>query len=168
MKLLTNTLLLLASFGLILPQASLVAAAEAHAAVASPNRGPIVTDVKLTQDGVLRGQFVSTTGAPKAGAQVAVSTANEVVATSTTGNQGEFAVQLNKGGVYQVSDGESSTLLRVWTHHSAPPAASQAVLIVSGDSTARAQHHDHAHLFGLALFAAAVTAVIITTEPDAS
>lgn len=135
---LARLLLYLSALGLILPQAPLATAANLSdnapkAAAASP-----LVDVAL-KGGLLRGQLVDGKGAAKALTQVTISTKEQVVERAVSDEQGRFALRLNQSGVYFISAGDNSSLIRAWTEAAAPPSAKEAILLVSDQGTQRGQ-----------------------------
>ena len=159
MKRFNRIVLCLAVIGLVVPQVPAAAAGQAP-----------IADVALTTEGLLRGQLVDRDGAAKANVPVTVYAAEQAVGQSRTDRQGNFAIRLAKGGVYRLSDGETSTILRVWTSQSAPPSAKSGVLMVSDKDLARGQlGGDHPLLpFVLVVGLAAGIAVAATAHHDAS
>jgi hypothetical protein len=136
MKCFHKLVLWLAAIGLVIPQLP-AAAAGSHP---SAQAGQVsIADVALTKDGLLRGQAVDRTNTARAGATITVYAGDKAVGETKTDALGNFAVRLNKGGVYQVTDGQSATLVRVWTDQSQPPAAKPGVLLVSGGDVTRGQ-----------------------------
>lgn len=159
MKRFSRIVLSFAVIGLIVPQAPVMAA----------NQAP-VGDVTLTADGLLRGQLVNRDGAAKANLSVTAYAAEQAVGQSRTDQQGNFAIRLAKGGVYRLSDGETSTVLRVWTSQSAPPSAKAGVLMVSDKDLTRGQLGGGFPLVPILLVTgiAAGIAVAATAHHDAS
>jgi len=102
---------LLAVVGMLLPQT--VLAAE-----------PVVTDVALSEGGILQGQVVQPqTGLAIASTPVTLKTQDQIVATTTTGSDGRFAIQGVRGGVHQIVAGEGHGVYRFWSPGTAPPSA---------------------------------------------
>ncbi len=98
---------------------------------------PIV-DVALTQDNVLQGQLVTKSGQPKSDSLVLVSNGQDAIRRATTSDQGVFAVNLHRGGIYVLSHGEAVAVVRAWTSQSAPPSATGGILVVSDERVSRA------------------------------
>jgi hypothetical protein len=61
------------------------------------------------------------------------------VATVKTNESGAFAIAGLPGGVYAISSGKATGLVRAWSPQTAPPSASQGVLLVPSDLTVRGQ-----------------------------
>jgi hypothetical protein len=99
----------------------------------------VAKDVELRSGGVLVGQVMDQQGAAKAGTVVSIWQAErEVVSTQTDAN-GIFAAQGLRGGVYQVLTPEGQALCRFWAPETAPPAATDAVVLVTGQELVRGQ-----------------------------
>jgi hypothetical protein len=109
------------------------------ATAAPAGQAPLVADVALTDGGVLTGQVVTAQGAPVAEAPVVVSLQGREVIRVASNADGAFAAPGLKGGVYQVSTPDSSGVYRLWAPRTAPPAARQGVMIVSGSETVLGQ-----------------------------
>jgi hypothetical protein len=122
--------------GTVLPQ-SLLAATPATGARTTPQVA--VIDVALGQGGALRGQLVDAAGAPLAGATVSVQQNGREVTSTATGAKGDFAVSGLRGGVYQVATAGNVGVYRLWAAETAPPAAQQQALLVSGGEAVRGQ-----------------------------
>jgi len=143
-----------ATFGILLPQAAIVDAAE----LASQTRQvQTIKDIALGTGGVVRGQVVTKDGVADKGAIVSVARDGETIATTKADENGVFAIGGVQGGVYSINSGNTTGLVRAWSQNTAPPAASQAVLLVPSDLTVRGQGHlhnllhNHNHLGGLSM-----------------
>lgn len=168
MRKLSKCMLWLAAIGLVVPQVRVVSAADAQPG--ARHQTPIV-DVSLTQDSLLRGQVVNGEGTPKASTQVTLASSDGIVARGVTDEQGIFALKVDKGGIYSLSDGESSALVRAWTSQAAPPSANSGILMVSDQNVTRAALGGGGlgTCIGWAAVIGVVTAVIIAaTDDDAS
>jgi hypothetical protein len=157
-----------AAIGLVAPQVRVVSAADVQRA-AAPRIAFV--DVSLSQDNLLRGQLVNGEGIPKAKSQVTLASGGEVVARGVTDEQGFFALKVEKGGVYALSDGETATLVRAWTSQAAPPSANNGVLMVSDRDVTRAALGNGGlrDVVGWAAVIGVVTAVIVAAaDNDAS
>jgi len=123
----------LAILGLMLPQTVFAA-------------GPVDTeargcaDVALHAGGVLHGNLVDAQGAPMAGRDVSVWQQEEVVAVAKTDGDGRFVIRGLQGGVYRIESERGAGLYRAWAANTAPPAAEQQVLLVSGENVVRGQY----------------------------
>lgn len=140
-----------ATFGILLPLPAITNAAEN--AAASSRQAETVRDLALGAGGVLRGQVVNKDGLPDQGATVSVIRDGGTVATVKTGENGEFAVAGLPGGVYAINSGKATGVVRAWSPQTAPPSASQGVLLVPHDLTVRGQdwlrNHDGLSRVGL-------------------
>jgi hypothetical protein len=130
----------LATLGLVLPQAP----AFADNAL-TPNAGAKVQakaslpDVCLTTGGTLSGRVVDHTGKVLEGAQVTLRQDKKEIATTVTNKEGIYSFKALKGGVYQVSSGNTDGIFRVWAEKTAPPSAKEHALLVMGENGARGQ-----------------------------
>jgi len=103
-------------------------------------RVPLAGDVKLDQDGRLRGAVVNIHGTPVPNAMVFLSTPNKKVTATKTDRLGNFEVKGLSGGAYIISVGHNNIGYRIWTKQTAPPKAKHLALLVVGDSVVRGQH----------------------------
>lgn len=99
---------------------------------------PVAVSQQLALDaslheGQLQGQFVTTQGRPLAGAQVVVSQRGTEVSRTSTNAQGQFTVAL-RPGLYDVTVGQDTQTVRVWSTEVAPPTAKQSVTFVQGQA----------------------------------
>ncbi len=152
--------MVLATLGMILPAPKLFAAdgkTDAPTTKVAKNKIP---DISLA-GGVFAGRVVDHTGAPIEGAEVVVKQGKKEVTRVVTNEKGLFQAKEMKGGVYQVSSGNTDGVFRVWTENAAPPSAKGHALLVMGENGARGQ-------FGavdpaLLLLTAAVIATLIVS-----
>ncbi len=119
-----------AVLGMSLPPAAL-AATPVNAA----------NDVALRSGGLLVGQVVDQQGVAKANTIVAVRYANQEIVRTTTDANGVFAAKGLRGGEYQLLTLDGASQCRLWAPETAPPAAKNAALVVSGNHVARGNHH---------------------------
>ena len=96
-------------------------------------------DVSLRPGGVLVGQVMDQQGAAKAGTAVSIWQDEREVVNTRTDTNGIFAAQGLRGGVYQVLTPEGQALCRLWAPDTAPPAATDAVVVVAGQDLVRGQ-----------------------------
>lgn len=106
----------------------------------APLSTPAVADVALQQGGLFAGKVVNAQGAPIAKTPVSVQQAGQEVASTVTNEEGVFAVQGLRGGLYQVVAADGAVTYRLWTAETAPPAANQSALIVTGDAIVNGQY----------------------------
>ncbi|MBN2475482.1 MAG: carboxypeptidase regulatory-like domain-containing protein [Pirellulales bacterium] len=114
-----------------------------------PRAGPAdaVWNVALGSQGVLRGRVVPVPGADSteamAGLQVRLVRGQQTKALTTTGPQGEFALQNVPEGLYWLAvDGRSRAMqcrCRVWSPAAAPPLACGELKVPIGDAVVRGQ-----------------------------
>ena len=119
----------LAVVGFCLPQ-PLFAAAPA-------GQSPIVTDVALSEGGVLLGQVVSPEGSGESNVAVSLRAGGKESGVSKTDRAGYFAFSGLRGGVYQVTAAKGVGAYRLWAPGTAPPSAQQGALVVAGKDLAR-------------------------------
>ena len=137
MKTASRIMLWLALVGLLLPPVRQVSATDRTVSPPTVSPQAQLVDIKLTSDNLLQGQLVDRQGAAKANTKVQLSAGGEVVAEGISDQQGAFRIPVDRGGVYALSDGETSALVRVWTRQAAPPSAQPAVLMVSDPELTR-------------------------------
>jgi hypothetical protein len=98
-------------------------------------------DIALRSGGLLVGQVVDQQGVAKANTVVAVQYANQEVVRTTTDKNGVFAAKGLRGGEYQLLTQDGSIQCRLWAAETAPPAAKNAALVVTGNNVVRGNHH---------------------------
>lgn len=123
-----KTVAILAGLNLAVPQA-LTFAGEPAASKARRT----AADVVLSAQGELQGRIVTSAGTPVDGAKLTLTQNGKTVATTVSGEKGEFRVAKLKGGLYQVSTGTRPLLVRAWSQDAAPPSARPSATIVQGD-----------------------------------
>jgi hypothetical protein len=123
----------LACLGILTPQAAL-AAAPGQAAVGG------AADVALAEGGVLTGQVVDAAGVPMPQAPVAVLVQGREVVRVAAGADGAFAIGGLKGGVYEVAAPGHRGVYRLWAPRTAPPSATQGVMLVPAGEVVRGQY----------------------------
>jgi hypothetical protein len=130
-----------ACLGLVLPPA----ASSAEPAPQRPQPEPQLrtNDVALRQGGLLIGQVVNQTGAPQAGAVVAIRFADQEVVRTTADKDGVFAAQGLRGGQYQLVTENGQSMCRFWAVDTAPPSAQRSALIVTSEDVVRGQYGGH-------------------------
>jgi hypothetical protein len=130
-------MLWLAIVGLLLPPVRQVSAADRAASPPTVSPQAQLVDIALTSNNLLQGQLVDRQGLAKANTKVQLSAGSEMVAEGISDQHGAFRIPVKRGGVYTLSDGETSALVRVWTQQAAPPSAQPAVLMVSDPELTR-------------------------------
>jgi Carboxypeptidase regulatory-like domain len=103
------------------------------------------SDVALQQGGLVVGQVLNSAGAPQPGALVAIRYADREIVRTTTDKNGVFAAQGLRGGQYQLVTENGQSICRFWAAGTAPPAAQQTALIVSGENVVRGQYPGPVH-----------------------
>jgi hypothetical protein len=128
-----------------------------------------VVDVALQNGGVLQGQLVNAQGAPQSDVEISIETRGRQVALAVTDKEGYFSAADLRGGTYLLRVADEVTTCRVWTANTAPPSASQAVLLVTGPAT-RAQL-GLVRRYGpgsLLVIGGAATVIVLAVTDDAS
>ena len=93
-------------------------------------------NVELQPGGVLTGWVVDGHGTTVGATRVSLHNGQTLVAETMTDATGSFRMQPIRGGVYQLSTGETSVPLRVWANQTAPPGSAQAVMLNNTDVVA--------------------------------
>lgn len=148
----------LAAVGTVIPAPQLQAA-QGNAPVKVETTKTSVLDISMSQDGVFAGRVVDHAGSPAVRAEVVISQGKKEVAKTTTDASGVFTVSGLKGGVYDVSSGNTVGQYRVWTESAAPEASKEQALLILGENGARGQFG--AAGGGIVIIAAAVIASVI-------
>jgi hypothetical protein len=139
MHLRTRLLVWTAMAGVLMP-ASAMTAAEPARALRGHGRHHAVLDAALAKSGTLTGKVYNAQGTEMAGVDVFVVAARGETTRVRTNEQGEFAAPGLKGGVYHLTAGHGSQLVRAWTEGTAPPAAERQIFIVSDPRVALGQY----------------------------
>ncbi len=129
----------LAALGIVLPQAPAMADNSPVRPAAKVQQGSSLPDVSLTAGGTLSGRVVDHTGKVLEGAQVTLRQDKKEITTTVTNKDGIYSFKSLKGGVYQVSSGNTDGVFRVWAEKTAPPSAKEHALLVMGENGARGQ-----------------------------
>jgi len=106
-------------------------------ATSAPNTP--VSDIALRNGGVLIGQVVAPQGSGLPDSPVSIAHNGKKLATSKTDKQGRFAFSGLRGGLHQVTAPDCQLSCRLWQPGTAPPAAQQGAVVVSGGQTVRGQ-----------------------------
>jgi hypothetical protein len=131
-------------------------------------------DISLGNAGTFSGRTVDHTGAAVEGAKVVLKQGKSIVAETVTDQDGRFAVQKLKSGVYQVGSGATEGTFRMWSEQTAPPSAKSQGLLVLGENGARGQYgcccDDGSGMWlcaaGLLLAGVAVAALVIAISAN--
>src|SRR5262245_51338417 len=124
-----TSLAAVACLGMVLPPSTFAA----QPAAAKP------TDVALRQGGMLVGQVVDAQGAVQAQKQVSIVYGEQEVVRTMTDENGVFAAQGLRGGQYSIVTEGGESHNRLWAANTAPPAASDSVVVVSDPNVVRGQ-----------------------------
>lgn len=140
-RFLKKAALSLACVGILLPQADVQASSGPFKTVAreSVDTASQVIDVKLGENGILRGQVVNSQGKALEGTPVTIMQGRKEVVRTVTGKNGEFAVKNLRGGLHQIVSANGVGLYRFWAEKAAPPQSREQALIVSGHQVVRGQ-----------------------------
>jgi hypothetical protein len=129
-RIVNGVMVSLAAVGFLLPQPLLAA----KPAPASP-----AIDVALRDGGLLVGQVVDEQGAALGNVPVSLRYQDRQLVAGKTNKDGSFGFNGLRGGVYQIVAAKGHGVYRVWTVGTAPPAAQDGALVVSGDPVVRGQ-----------------------------
>ncbi len=141
LRMLKGVAVAMATLGLAIPNPKLFADQQTNAKSAAAQRPQKsqIPDVTLASGGVFSGRVIDHAMNPLEGAEVVVKQGKTEVARTVTDKKGVFAVKNLKGGVYQVTSGNTDGVFRVWTEKTAPPVAKGQALLVMGENGARGQ-----------------------------
>lgn len=165
----------LACVGLLMPQGA-IAAPVAPQQVA---KKVVSQDVALRKGGVFVGQLVDAQGKALAGSEVALIHGKDIVVRTKTDKNGVFAAKGLRGGEYRVAAAGGQTNYRLWAPKTAPPAASNGALIVTGDAVVNGQYpaqgggvvqfvKDHPMLIAAGVAAAIAIPLAVADDDDPS
>lgn len=129
-RIVNGVMVSLAAIGFLLPQPLLAA---------NPAPKAPVTDVALRDGGLLVGQVVDEQGAALGGVPVSLKYQDRELVVGKTSKDGTFGFKGLRGGVYQIAAAQGRGVYRVWTVGTAPPAAQEGALVVSGENVVRGQ-----------------------------
>jgi len=97
------------------------------------------SDIELRSGGVLLGQIVDAQGVAVVLAPVLITNGIQEVARAQTDEQGNFAVSGLRGGVYKIASAGHQGVYRLWSPQTAPPSASQGLMVVVPSDVVRGQ-----------------------------
>lgn len=126
--------------------------------------GSVIGDIQLGRGGTLSGQVVNRQGQPVAQREVTLVQGEHMVARATTDERGNFAVSGLQSGVYGIQSNGRTSVHRLWTAQTAPPAAHRGVMIVSGAPAVRGQIGGFSALGAVGAGAAAVGGYVLLDE----
>jgi len=135
LRLLKQAAVGLACLGVVVPQSQLMAATPKE----QVQNATVISDVKLAANGTLSGHVIDAQGVGTEGALVSIRVADREVAQTATDAGGRYVVRNLRGGVYQIVSGQSTQFVRAWAPGTAPPAAHEQALLVSGGQVVRGQ-----------------------------
>jgi hypothetical protein len=99
-------------------------------------------DVALADGGLFVGQIVNAHGVAQAESEVVLLYQGKEVVRTATDERGVFAAKGLRGGQYDVVAEGCVAPCRLWSAHTAPPAARPAALIVTMDEVVNGQCND--------------------------
>src|SRR5438045_1938497 len=112
----------LATLGFVVPSPRLFADQQtANQQPAKRAQKSQIPDITLASGGVFSGRVLDHSGTPLEGAEVVIKQGKTEVARTVTDQKGVFTAKNMKGGVYQVSSGNTDGVFRLWTEKAAPP-----------------------------------------------
>ena len=129
----------LATLGIVLPQAPALADNSPARPIVKVQKGTSLPDVSLTAGGTFSGRVVDHSGKVLEGAQVTLRQDQKEISTTVTNKEGVYSFKNLKGGIYEVSSGNTEGIFRVWSEKTAPPSAKGHALLVMGENGARGQ-----------------------------
>ena len=94
-----------------------------------------IADVGLTSTGRLVGQLVDNQGIPVTNSKVELAKSGQKATLVTTDEHGYFAIDNLPAGVYVATAPGTARMVRVWAPRTAPPAASDGLLLVQPETT---------------------------------
>ena len=98
-----------------------------------------VVDVRLDEQGAVRGTLIDEAGQPLAARPVVLQQANGTVRTAETDAAGGFVLRGVSGGVHRLMVADRCVTCRVWTTAAAPPGANDLLTVVAGPPLIRGQ-----------------------------
>jgi hypothetical protein len=90
---------------------------------------PPITDVALSDGGILHGQVVDLQYMGQPGVPVVLRSQNRDVAQVTSAADGQFEVRNLHGGVYNISTTQGENTFRLWAPRTAPPVARNRAIV---------------------------------------
>ncbi|MEO8497160.1 MAG: carboxypeptidase-like regulatory domain-containing protein [Planctomycetota bacterium] len=135
---------------------------------------PAIRDVELLAGGELAGQVVDGTGQPQAGQSIVVQQSGGEPIRTRTDQVGRFRLNGVHAGLCRIEYGEDLLACRCWQANTAPPAAKDQLLLITGESVERGQRCigdllSGPVLIGLIIAAAVVIPIAVhNSQKDAS
>lgn len=133
----------LATLGVVMPQAGVLAATKSRAPARSSVRivrTGDVADVTLAADGTFSGRIVDHSGMPLANSEVVIRQGSREIARTRSDARGAFAVKNLRSGEYFVASGKTEGRFHLWMKDSAPKVSRDHALLVMGENGARGQY----------------------------
>ena len=96
-------------------------------------------DVALRPGGVLVGQVIDQQGAVRPSSTVSIQQGDQEIVRTQTDKNGIFAAQGLRGGQYLLVSDDGQSLCRLWATDTAPPSATDAAVVVTGQEVVRGQ-----------------------------
>lgn len=93
-------------------------------------QAPIV-DVALRDGGILVGQVIDSQRMPISSQQVVVRLQGRKIVTTTTNQQGRFAIRGMRSGTYTIETANGGGTFQLWAPNTAPPSAQSVAAVVS-------------------------------------
>lgn len=142
LKILRTAAVVLATAGIALPQARILANEQTIPSKTTVKVLPAnaILDIRMGKDGAFTGRTINHNGNAVVGAKVVITQGKEVVGESVTDEHGNFAVLNLKSGIYEVSCGATKGTYRAWTDKAAPPSAKPHSVLVLGENGTRGQY----------------------------
>lgn len=132
----------LAAMAVLIPT-PIMAIAETHESQNPAQVGHVAAhrtmDVVLDRTATLTGQVIDSGGTAIPGATVVLVQQGHVVGRTVADAKGGFSVRGLAGGCYELIVGPTICTARVWTHGTAPPAATSSALIIADTTVVRGQ-----------------------------
>ena len=100
---------------------------------------PAISDVELLAGGVLGGQIVDATGQPLVDQAIVVRQSGREAIIARSDEKGHFRLNGLNAGLCSIEYGENLLACRCWIPNTAPPAATQELLLTASESIERGQ-----------------------------
>lgn len=104
-----------------------------------PREAAAIWDVRLGENGLLRGRMVDLDGRAVPGETIQLRRSGRTLAEVASSKGGEFAFSGVAGGVYQIHFAPYTVNCRAWTAAAAPPVAKDQLVVLSAPPAVRGQ-----------------------------